>query len=355
LDSRAPEDHAFQPTVDIANRHLRLPLNVNDNQLYQEMASHPSESTGWTEMTFFLMSTDSCRVLFPIMDVQELNNGDTMHEISRKRAVLRDKSQHILEKYGIHSGSGANHCMVRVAEQHSKTARLKMEFMLQLRQEIAAERSDKRQTQNTPDVFKPSFKLACQTLESSLVLWKDKLTASFKWFFRMYTQWYALAYVLRCLCSSPSAFDANRAWYLVDELLPRKTGLDGHLFQDHEGHGPASIWSCLRLLYARAVALRDQALPLSNVAGTGKQARNSGHHHDAASISGPKYISQTSAVAIPHEDGSLQTDSLGQTSTDFLKDGSIPFLDMSVPDFPFPPDSDWDAVMKGWLDEENHL
>ena len=53
LDSRAPEDQGLQSTVDLMNRELRLPLNVNENQICPDMTRIPLESDSWTEMSFF--------------------------------------------------------------------------------------------------------------------------------------------------------------------------------------------------------------------------------------------------------------------------------------------------------------
>ena len=78
LDSRAPEDQGFEPTVDIMNRKLRLPLNVNDNQICPDMTCLPMESNGWTEMSFFLIQTESCRLLHPVLDTQEQHAADAL-------------------------------------------------------------------------------------------------------------------------------------------------------------------------------------------------------------------------------------------------------------------------------------
>ncbi|OJJ56435.1 hypothetical protein ASPSYDRAFT_91695 [Aspergillus sydowii CBS 593.65] len=116
-----------------------------------------------------------------------------------------------------------------------------MEFVLQLREEIYMRRhSNLENTDTTPDMLKLSFKLACEALESSHTLLKGGFAGRFKWFFNMYTQWYALAYVLRSLRSSPGGFNADHAWTLVAELLP--------MDEVHDEHGHGRIWRVLKLL-----------------------------------------------------------------------------------------------------------
>ncbi|KAJ4864457.1 fungal specific transcription factor domain-containing protein [Trichoderma breve] len=198
LESRASEDQGFQPTIDITNTGLRLPLNVNDDQIYPDMTHFPAESRGWTEMSFFLIQIDACRVIHPILDKQQQDSGDALLSTRKKgRRKISDPVQYMAEKYGITPGSNS---------------------VTPLRKEISIPKQKEAQDDDaTPDAPKLSFKLACDCLESSHVLLKEGLASRFTWLFSMYTQWYALAYVLRCLCINPNprGFEADRAWTLL--------------------------------------------------------------------------------------------------------------------------------------------
>lgn len=103
LDSRAPEDQGFQPTVDLTNQELRLPLNVNDDRLYPDMRQLPAESDGWTEMPFFLIQTKSCRVIHPILDTQHQHSADPLLEIREKRKLIQDPRKYLLDSYGTYT------------------------------------------------------------------------------------------------------------------------------------------------------------------------------------------------------------------------------------------------------------
>lgn len=182
----------------------------------------------------------------------------------------------------------------------------------------------------TPDVLKPSFKLACETLESNYLLLKDGLASNFQWFFNMYTQWYALAYVLRCLCGSTLGFETERAWTLVEELFPRGKRLDGHSAGNRHDHGPASIWTCLNLLRSQALSLRQRAQ--LSVASQNVEFRSSSTAADGIST-------------------------LPESGHGFLADSNqsiLPSLDLSMSDMPFLPDPDWDAIINGWLVDDGH-
>lgn len=319
LDSRAPEDQGFPPTVDITNQELRLPLNVNDDRIYPDMKNFPAESDGWTEMSFFLIQTESCRVIHPILDHQQ----DTLLDIREKRKIIQDPGHYLSSKYRISPESGPPTDLQRLAIQHITTACKKMEFVLQLREEIYMRKQNEPQNDATPDVLKLSFKLACDGLESSHMLLKDGFAWRFKWFFSMYTQWYALAYVLRCLRSNPSGFEADRGWVSVEALFPRGTNLQGH---DEHGHG--RIWKFLKLLRHQAWSLRQQT------------------DNNRAQLSSRGYFLPD--AEIPQPIGTTGADILPEWSYEFITNPDervASSLNLLMPEIPFLPD--WNAVING--------
>ncbi|KAK1144544.1 hypothetical protein N8T08_005417 [Aspergillus melleus] len=259
LDARAPEDQGFELTLDAPNRALRLPLNIDDHQLFPTMTQLPPETTGWTEMSFFLIQTESCQLINPILGTREPFSADALPDITAKRQLIYDRSQHIIRKYGLsfplrpsHNAPAAGggeprpDTLARVAMQHFTTARKKMEFMLQLREEISMQMKMqngngnlKSHSNDTPnnDGFRPSFRLACESMESNSLLLKSSFSDGFRWLFRTYTPWYALAYVLRCLCSCPSGTDAERAWALIDAVFPVAMSLDGDVSSQLASNG----------------------------------------------------------------------------------------------------------------------
>ena len=288
------------------------------------MKQLPLESTGWTEMSFFLLQTDSCRLLFPILDVKDQHDKDIVSDVQAKRTTMKEQGKRSTMKYGSHSNANKFCRIRRISEQHGTTARLKMEFMLQLRAERATPISD-----GQSDMEKMSFELACQTLESSCALWQDDLSSGFGWFFRMYTQWYALAYVLRCLRSCPLGTRAHRAWILVEASFGQHKRYHERLDQHDRigdsskvdgGCGSTSIWSYVDRLRTSAMMSRERSQPFSEA------AKDTGQGHLAAPET---HIRDTSDW------------------------GELPNVDFSMQDLPVLPDSDWDAILTGWLDKES--
>ncbi|KAL7914486.1 hypothetical protein GGI35DRAFT_147423 [Trichoderma velutinum] len=346
LESRASEDQGFQPTVDITNNGLRLPLNVNDDQIYPDMTHFPAESRRWTEMSFFLVQIDSCRVMHPIIDRQEQHSGDALVDIQEKGKRIGDPVQYLAGKYGIAPGSRSETPvnLPRMATQHVATACKKMEFVLQLRKEISISKQKEPQDDDaTPDVLKLSFKLACDCLESSHVLLKEGLTSRFTWLFSMYTQWYALAYVLRCLCSNPSprGFEADRAWALVEGLFPRGPSLQGHPAAVHDEHGHGRIWKFLNQLRHQAWSLRQHAQTSAATSDVGVQPSGGGRYWTSQRFSDAEILQPTidPGTSIVPEWVSEFTASSDQSV--------FASLDSLMPEIPFLPY--WNAVINGQL------
>ncbi|CAK7262528.1 hypothetical protein SEPCBS57363_000112 [Sporothrix epigloea] len=356
LDSRAPEDQGLQPNSAVTSCELRQPRNVNDAQLYPGMTQLPADVAGsWTDMSFFLVQTEGCRQMHPILETQaqqEAPEGvsaaavtDPLHTIGEKHKLVRDPAHYMQARFGISVDEQKTlPDLARMAIQHVGTAVKKMEFVLQLRKEITLQRSaeSSRADANNDDarepaLLRPSFRLACAALESSRALQQDSASMPFAWFFRTYTQWYALAYVLRCLCCRPRECTAEtqalseHAWELVDALLPNTSQLHEREFktEDHD-----SIWSYLHKLRQQAAQVRDEQVRMI-AAGAG-QAEASllvvqpPEQHAELSL-----VGQASATA----DANLfaEADS-GEASQDMMSS-----LDLFMADIPFLPD--WDAFI----------
>lgn len=326
LDSRAPEDQGFKPTIDLANQELRLPLNVNDNRLYPDMTHFPVPSDGWTEISFFLIQTESCRVLHPILDTPQGHSADTLAGIREQRKRLQDPAQYLSAKYGISPSSESITGLPRISTQHVLTACKKMEFVLQLREEICLGKQNEGQTGATPDIHKLSFKLACDALESSHILLEEGLAGRFQWFFNMYTQWYALAYVLRCLRSNPCGIEADRAWTLVIALLPRGENHQDDFVGGQDEHGHSRIWRFLKLLQDQASSLRkDVQLSASQLLPPGE------------------VLQPTNTTVDDHG-----TFILPEWGTEFVTESDQTVssaLNLLMPEIPFLPD--WNAIVNG--------
>lgn len=327
LDSRAPEDQGFQPAVDVRNIGLRLPSNLNDNQIYPDMTRLPAVSEGWTEMSFFRIQAESCRRVRPIVDAPGMGPANSLLEIRESRKNIKGVDGRLQAMYGVSTRSEGLTGLPRIAMQHVSTASKKMLFVLQLQEQIIMQKQKQNRTQDkeASEALKRTFTLACDVLKSSHVLLKGDLASKFNWFFSMYTQWYALTYVLRCLCSSSSGLETDRAWILVEELFP-----GFHASPDEFEHG--SIWRYLGMLRRQALLARQHAgLP------TAVEASNI-HYHRLQLLPDANTATAygTATLSEPMDSSS---------------DGGFSFSDFSIPGVMLL--TDWDAVINGYLDDND--
>lgn len=352
LDARAPEDHGFEPTINMSNGSLRLPLNVNDDQIYPSMTQLPTDCEGWTEMSFFLVLAEACMLLQPVLGSQVPRSADAEVEISSKKKLIEERTRYFANKYKIllfnvvdpHNSSE----LERLAAQHCTTAHYKMEFILQLRNET----SRKRRKDSRPESRgwpKLSFKIACDELKSYYKLTKGHLVSKFKWLFATYTQWYALAYVLRCLCSHPDTPDAENIWALVEAVFPHDLKTNDQSPDANDGNGHSSIWGCL-------ILLRQQALLLKESRASATRGLRPGNPHPeehlpsqaANNISHPA-DHNTQPSHIIEQENSMQGFN-SAPGDEFMSESNqniFSSLDLAMPEMPFLPD--WNAVFNGSL------
>lgn len=348
IDARAPEDHGFEPTIDIQRDRLRLPLNINDDQLCPSMSQLPLECDGWTDMSFFLISAEASMLLAPVIGCQAFKSVDVEADILAKTSLIEERVQALKRKFKCRPQSPNELCPI--AFQHCKTAECKMGFILQLRKEINMQKRKISRFDST-DGPKKSFKIACDELQSYYDSTKGHLASRFGWFFATYTQWYALAYVLRCLCTHPNAADSERVWALVEAIFPRGLKHDDKTPDSNDSNGSSSIWGCLVLLRQQALLLKESH-SLGNRT-TRTKPRNL-DHHDTSRVSSNSWNKQgidTGLLRPAEGDDHIQdfrsTQVVGVSSEPNQNDFST--SEFSFPELPFLPD--WNALINGCLDE----
>ncbi|CAI7576549.1 unnamed protein product [Penicillium pancosmium] len=404
LDSRAPEDQGFEISLDIAKGHgqgqrLRLPLNVNDDQLFPGMREFPVESVGWTEMSFFLVQTESCRLLSPILGPgpgpgpgprpgrgqEGEGQGEGISEIRAKRAFIEERRGEVYAKYGISEDTNLNDSassptsspaiLSKIAGQHFTTAKKKMEFILQLREESistpprprTSELNTHTHSESEPYTQTPhSFTLACDAIDSNRLLLQSSFSNGFRWLFTTYTQWYALAYILRCLCNvhlprGVKGADIQRAWALVDDVFPdMSTSISASVGgcapggSDVEQHG--SIWKCLVRLRQQAMVLRGGqgqgqgqfggVVPVDGGGAGGGAGGNGGTSNNSEN---DKVKMKAHATADAGAGASSMDVDFGEFDMQNLGDGDFSAFSGFAADIPFLPE--WNAIMNGCFDE----
>ncbi|KAE8372168.1 hypothetical protein BDV26DRAFT_286185 [Aspergillus bertholletiae] len=350
LDSRSPEDHGFELTADLLNHGPRLPLNVNDDQLYPSMEELPTESEEWSEMSFCIGQIKVTRLLHPILGIR---SKDTLGDIAAKRKTIDDYKNWLNST--LSSSSRPSYHLSHLACQHYLTACKKMEFMLLIREEIYRERQGQLPSGRDYST-KPSFKAACDVLNSSYhLLQQSGVFSQYTWLFKIYTQWYALAYVLRCLGMSSCTPETDRVWDLVNDILHCATNLDPSA-TSCTTIGNSSIWRCLCSLRAQALAARLAQKPhtdpdplLPHLGSQEVGMLNDDIHNQHSPVLQNSQAHSTTTNALPARNPGDFSDSMEQPFEEFPEIQHGLFPAPSVLEVPCLPG--WNAVINGTLDE----
>ncbi|CAG9996981.1 unnamed protein product [Clonostachys byssicola] len=242
LDSRAPEDHGFA-RIESFNHDLRLPLNIDDNQLFPAMQKLPQDAEGWTETSFGIMQLEVARLLHQVLG-ERTRNVDILQELAEKRKIIDSHSASIEKRF---FPKGICSTLQKAASSHYYAASSKMVFMLQVREDLHVNNHRACPRAVHQGLSEKPFRSACDTLRKGWSLVSGEISPKFVWVFKAYTQWYALAYVLRYLCAFPSRPGTKEARVLVNKTF----GTISNGLHDYNS-SKSNIWRCLLWLQRQA-------------------------------------------------------------------------------------------------------
>lgn len=103
LDARASEDHGADPTFQDHAFDTKLPLNVNDEDIWPEMTEPPHEQPGASDMTFTLIRFETGHIQRKLrMTASGDTEEDQMKLIKEKESLIDQTHQQMQEKYFVH-------------------------------------------------------------------------------------------------------------------------------------------------------------------------------------------------------------------------------------------------------------
>lgn len=209
-DFRALEDHGINPQLHLPMSTTRLPLNIEDSDIWPDMTEPPVERQVFTRMTFQVVNTEVShafhKTLYPSDAVFEPGERMALRDEAFRRLHARldplfKSCQPVvpLQKFCLSIGSAIAHKMDLVTRQ--RVANL--------------------ETPDDRDSFATEANLdaACTALEKNIEIWHDELMRPHKWSQRVHPQYFLVLYVLWHLCTRPDSPQADRAWEVVDAMF----------------------------------------------------------------------------------------------------------------------------------------
>jgi hypothetical protein len=218
LDVRASEDQGADPMVASTVFDTRMPLNVNDDDIWSDMKEPPVEHEKCTEMTFDLVRYEiggTIRLLSAADSAtqSQLPEKQQYASLEAKDALLEKLRLRLEDKY-------LRHCDMSVPLQWvaANVSRLVMaKIWLVIHHPFRKANHGTKISQETRD---RTFLTSIDVIRYSRMLWNQHKTSNWGWLFRTYFQWHAVAFLLSELCVRTTGDAVDEAWDVLTEALP---------------------------------------------------------------------------------------------------------------------------------------
>ncbi|KAJ5934337.1 hypothetical protein N7466_003884 [Penicillium verhagenii] len=244
MDVRSSEDHGTDPLIHESMYDTRVPLNINDDDLYPEMTEAPVERDCCTDMTFCLIRceiTSALRRVNYTCPGSRFRMGDTAPSTDRCERMIQIINNRIEERY-------IKHCDMNIPI-HWASATVARLILAKLWLIVHHPMTRKDRSTNVSQTTRESlFITAIEVLEFGRLLETDPKTAKWGWLFRTNMQWHGVAFVLSEICVRPICPVTDRAWNAIHALYANWTM--------HGTHKKGMLWRPLDALMKRAVATR---------------------------------------------------------------------------------------------------
>lgn len=275
-DSRAGEDYGLEnihsPFTDVD-----LPANVNDLDLRPEMKEPPVPRTGWTAMTFPLITIEMSKTMQKLAAMAASASPSSPPSEDVRAEIMRDLRARA-ERRTVHCNPVIP--QQRLAIVCTSFILTKLDFITRLQWILLRQRAGLHSDFATEENLAEALGLLQPRLYEG-----DGLLKQFAWTRHAYPQYHVIMYVLLHLCVRPEGPSIDRAWRSVDQFL-----------EDEMQCQPAitfgSKLAVLAVLRAKAVTLRDK---LQGRRPAGGNRDGGDHESGVASMEGPSESETLSA------------------------------------------------------------
>lgn len=217
LDARACEDSGYETSILHDKTDTRMPLNINDEDITQDMAQFPRPKVGSTDMIFCL---ERFKAIDTIRRLQETSAGTIgscgkLHaesSLARKSAWISEYQAELQNVFLEYSDmSKPYNWYVALASRILLSKMWLIAYYPYLRGKACGGLSR--------DAKDSLFMRAISVIESHLLLCTGEPTRQWSWLCITNVQWYALTFVLSELCERTQGPLVQRAWDAVNATL----------------------------------------------------------------------------------------------------------------------------------------
>lgn len=282
LDSRSSDHHGFGPMLYQLQYDTRIPLNINDNDLFPDMTEPPPEREEATDMCFCLVRCEAMvaatkmQLMSPEVPTPSNKNlGPSSLPLSERIKMIKELEARLQDRY-------IRHCNTSSPIQLMATLLSRLivvHFWLMtcyplMRQSDAtsqatAEPSQQQpfDTSNTPADYSEPISHT-QTTHVPSLMTRDQLFASsveilqlsaqiinidaahrWSWYSKIHIQWHIVAFVLSEICRRPPCAECDQAWAAVSTMYT--------VWNVQSGATPGLMWKSVRRLMAKTRYVRE--------------------------------------------------------------------------------------------------
>ncbi|KAG4255850.1 hypothetical protein FPRO04_11557 [Fusarium proliferatum] len=237
-DSRSGEDFGLEDPNDLLlTSDVKLPLNINDADLFPGMEELPAERTEWTSMTFSLINIDLAKA------TEKLRTGNA--SASKLRKEWREK---VFKEVCTKTRARLENC--DPVTPHQRLTAHCTDFLLRKLDFVTNQQWLISQNREVNDyVLKEETLVAALDILEARTAGDDPFLAQFAWAKKVHPQYHVTLYVLWYLCTKPQGSHVERAWRAIDSIFRQEMAFD---FIGCTGAKPA----VLKALRTKAETLR---------------------------------------------------------------------------------------------------
>ena len=216
LDLRACEDRGSDPIIVPGSFNTKKPANINDDDMDPQSTLPIVGRHGFTEMTKCMVSHIVWETAIGVGYVPPVDEAD---QYSAPKISFEEKEASVVEVEKQLQREILVYCdsLNPIAWTTSAIARL---IMARLRLALYHPPLHDNRSPSHQDVPRDVvLSLGVQTLEYTHLLDTDPAAEPWRWFFKTYVQWHALAAVLAELCVQDTGQLVDRAWRIVEVVF----------------------------------------------------------------------------------------------------------------------------------------
>lgn len=251
LDLRSAEEFGTDMTITDNSFDTRLPLNINDSDISIESTELPESKIGRSDCAVALVRYEICSMArqlhFSASATATMCPKSSLSSMEEKEEILVDIYQKVEQKFLKHVVDETDP-LYWVAAMISRIIMAKS--CLVIYHSLMFPGSEH---QLSIEVRQRLFVSAIEIIECNHKLNSDPRCKQYRWLFKTYPQWHAIAYVLIEICRRPWTALVERGWLATN-------GYEGDPIELTRKADHAAVFLPLRQLFLRARKHRDTEL-----------------------------------------------------------------------------------------------